>query len=404
MLYKTMFSYDVVLATFDEAGNTTEVSTFATPTDTTPPTLLGNIDISLTFNSNQYDTDFAWMQSNTEDLLYYRVEIQKSGELVISATVLETNYSTVFPSNGEYISITVYAVDDDGLSSVPLTASTQLLDVVPPLPVRDVLAQAGDRTIIVSWVNPSDIGSEGGTNMIQVSLSEESTVTQSVSFTEPIPTEYQFGALQNNVPYDVVLTTFDEAGNTTSVSVSATPMDTTPPSAPQRVELSLTETEELSSTAVLEINVFADQTAEDITHNHILVMQSTLTIVDALYDPMETVNIEIQQDGSTVLVIVSHIDDDNNESNVTSVSIQTKSFSARLNSLVKSVVEAPPLSANCLCVMTTMQEITRTGERPNTNVCDLKFQVFNNCTLLSVFYESTTALVLMLRKKHQPIP
>ena len=60
-------------------------------------------------------------------------------------------------------------------------------DVVSPLPVRDAVAQAGDRTINVSWVNPSDIGSEGGTNMIQVSLSEESTVTQSVSFTEPIP-------------------------------------------------------------------------------------------------------------------------------------------------------------------------------------------------------------------------
>ena len=142
----------------------------------------------------------------------------------------------------------------------------------------------------------------GGTNIIQVFLSEESTVTQSVSFTEPVPTEYQFGALQNNVPYDVVLTTFDEAGNTTEVSVAATPMDTTAPSAPRRVELSLTETEELSSTAILEINVFADQTAEDITHNHILVMQSTLTIVDALYDPTADVNIEIQQDGSTVLV------------------------------------------------------------------------------------------------------
>ena len=341
--------YDVVLTTFDEAGNTTSVSVAATPMDTVPPTLLGNIDISLTFNLNQYDTAFTWPQSNTEDLSYYKIEIQKSGELVISATVLETNYSTVFPSNGEYISITVYAVDDDGLSSVPLTASTQLLDVVPPLPVRDVLAQAGDRTINVSWVNPNDIGLIGGTNIIRVFLSEESTVTHSVSFEEPVPTEYQFGALQNNVSYDVVLTTIDEAGNTTKVSTFATPMDTTPPSAPQRVELSLTETEELSSTAVLEINVFADQTAEDITHNHILVMQSTSTLVDAFYNPTAEINIEIQQDGSTVLVVVSHIDDDNNESSVTSVSIQTKSLSARLNSLVKSAVETPPLSAIVVC-------------------------------------------------------
>ena len=222
-------------------------------------------------------------------------------------------------------------------------------DVVSPLPVRDVVAQAGDRTINVSWANPSDIGSEGGTNMVTVSLSEESSVIQSVSFEEPVPTEYQFGALQNNVPYDVVLTTFDEAGNTASVSVSATPMDTTPPSAPRRVELSLTETEELSSTAVLEINVFADQTAEDITHNHILVMQSTSTLVDALYNPTADVNIEIQQDGSTVLVIVSHIDDDNNESSAISVSIQTESFSARLNSLVKSVVGSSTFVRNC-CV------------------------------------------------------
>ena len=225
----------------DAAGNisTTPLVIYATPTDTTPPTLLGSIDISLTLNLNQYDTDFTWQQSNADDLSYYKIEIQKSEELVLSATTLETNYSAVFPSNGEYISITVYAVDDNGLLSVPLTASTQLLDVVPPLPVRDVVAQAGDRVINVSWVNPDDIGSEGGTNMVKVSLSEESSVIQSASFTEPVPTEYQFGALQNNVPYDVVLTTFDEAGNTTSVSVSATPTDTTPPSAPQRVEFFL---------------------------------------------------------------------------------------------------------------------------------------------------------------------
>ena len=294
--------------------------------DVVPPTLLGSIDISLTLDFDQYDTDFAWTQSDADDLSHYIVEIRKSGELVLSATTLETNYSAVFPSNGEYISITVYAVDDNGLLSVPLTASTQLLDVVPPLPVRDVVAQAGDRVINVSWVNPSDIGSEGGTNMVKVSLSEESSVIQSASFTEPVPTEYQFGALQNNVPYDVVLTTFDEAGNTTSVSVSATPMDTIPPSAPRRVEFSLTESEELSTTAVLEVYVFADQTADDITHNHILVMQGTSTLVNALYDPTADINIEIQQDGSTVLVVVSHIDDDNNESNVTSVSIQTENL------------------------------------------------------------------------------
>ena len=124
--------YDVVLTTFDEAGNTTSVSVSATPMDTVPPTLLGNIDISLTLNLNQYDTDFTWQQSNAEDLSHYRVEIRKSGELVLSATTFETNYSAVFPSNGEYISITIYAVDDNELLSEPLTASTQLLDVVPP--------------------------------------------------------------------------------------------------------------------------------------------------------------------------------------------------------------------------------------------------------------------------------
>ena len=145
----------------DAAGNisTTPLVIYATPMDTTPPTLFGNIDISLTLNLNQYDTDFTWPQSNAEDLSYYKVEVQKSEELVLSTTILETNYSAVFPSNGEYISITVYAVDDDGLLSEPLTASTQLLDVVPPLPVRDVVAQAGDRVINISWVNPNDTGS-----------------------------------------------------------------------------------------------------------------------------------------------------------------------------------------------------------------------------------------------------
>ena len=275
----------MVLATFDEAGNTTSVSVAATPTDTTSPTLLGNIDISLTLDLNQYDTDFTWPQSNAEDLSYYKVEIQKSGELALSTTTVETNYSAVFPSNGENILITVYAVDDDGLSSVPLTASTQLLDVVPPLPVRDVVAQAGDRTINVSWVNPDDIGLIGGTNMLRVSLLRESSVVQSATFGDPIPTEYQFDALQNNVPYRVVLATFDEAGNTTEVSTFATPTDTTAPSAPSRVELSITESEELSSTGILVVNVYADQTADDITHNHILVMQSTSTLVDAFYNP-----------------------------------------------------------------------------------------------------------------------
>jgi hypothetical protein len=99
-------------------------------------------------------------------------------------------------------------------------------DTTPPGVASDLAASPGDRQVSLSWTNPTD----SDFHHVEITYTNGSLQTLTVNKTADPNNSKVITDLTNGEEYTFAVKTVDAAGNKSSeVSVSATPVDTTPP-------------------------------------------------------------------------------------------------------------------------------------------------------------------------------
>jgi hypothetical protein len=231
--------YTYVVTAFDAAGNHTDsppgtVTTTAAP-DTSPPTAPGTPAATSVGATN---ATISWTRSS-DDVGVARYDVSRDGTVVGSVSQPASGDPT-FSESGLTASTTysyvVTAFDAAGnhTDSPPGSVTTAATaDTTPPTaPGTPAATTVGSTSATISWTRSTD-----DVGVTRYDVSRDGTVVGSAP--QPVSGDPTFSdsGLTASTTYSYVVTAFDAAGNHTdspagSVTTTAAPPDTTPPSKP----------------------------------------------------------------------------------------------------------------------------------------------------------------------------
>ncbi|MCY7302011.1 MAG: Ig-like domain-containing protein [Thermoleophilia bacterium] len=201
----------------DSAGNTGTLAFDITVRDTTPPSINAP-DASLTA------TDTAGIARTDPAIASYLAGISAS-DLVSTPTVTTTTPEQL-PIGITKIVVTARdAAGNQAQRTVTLTIlepgkKAPTPDFTPPGPVRNPKAAAGDRKIVLTWVNPTAADLE----VVRITRTAVGSTAETTVYSSLKPAFTSRG-LKNGVAYRFVIVALDKAGNSSSpVVVTATPV------------------------------------------------------------------------------------------------------------------------------------------------------------------------------------
>lgn len=201
------------------------------PADTTPPkevtelkAEIGDKSVTLTWK-NPEDSDFSSTQitfTPEVDGITQPITVEGKSSQTSTTTIDGLEYDT------EY-SFTLKTIDKKQNQSQGVQIKATPTDKIPPEKIETITTVAGDKSVTLSWTNPSASDFEG----IQI------TFTPEVSYIpQPLVVRGEanktanttISGLQNDTTYTFKLTAFDKVGNKSeTVFVKASPCDKTPP-------------------------------------------------------------------------------------------------------------------------------------------------------------------------------
>ncbi len=232
---KNGVEYTFTLVALDKNQNKSKsVSIKATPkepADTTPPkevtelkAEIGDKSVTLTWK-NPYDSDFMSTQITFTpriDGVTQPITVEGKSSQTSTTTIDGLEYDT------EY-SFTLKTIDKKQNQSQGVQIKATPTDKIPPEKIETITTVAGDKSVTLSWTNPSASDFEG----IQITFTPEvSYIPQPLVVRgEPNKTsDTTISGLQNDTTYTFKLTAFDKVGNKSeTVFVKASPCDKTPP-------------------------------------------------------------------------------------------------------------------------------------------------------------------------------
>ena len=214
----------------NESGTSNEAS--ATPLDTTPPAA----PTGLVATAGDGTVSLDWTDNAEPDLASYNVNrsVVAGGPYTQVATGGGvSSYTDTGLINGTTYYYVVTAVDTAGNESAnsnETSATPQAPDTTPPAAPTGLAATAGDGTVSLDWADNAepDLASYD----VRRSTVAGGPYTQIASGVAV--SAYADNAVTNGTTYYYVVTAVDTSGNESSASnqASATPLDTTPPTAP----------------------------------------------------------------------------------------------------------------------------------------------------------------------------
>lgn len=205
--------------------------------DTTPPDVVSNVSVTVGNNSvliewmNPIDNDFEKVRirytptvNNIPQPIYLKGEAGKKAQLCIDNLKNDIEYTF-------YLA----AVDTNNNTSDEIIVKTiprAPVDTTPPAVITDLTATPGDKSVLLSWKNPSD------EDFVKVEVTFE---PEDQDITQPIYLKGDAGEissicienLENNIEYTFYITGIDSNNNKSeTVSIESTPkepVDETPP-------------------------------------------------------------------------------------------------------------------------------------------------------------------------------
>jgi Leucine-rich repeat (LRR) protein len=249
---------------------------------------------------------FAVNAGGTASTYYW---YQDSVEIHVSAdTFLALNNVQIYDAGEYYCRVTNSIATELILYSHPLNLS--VIDTTAPAVPEQLMAEAGDRLIRLSWQANTDPDSVYY-RIFMDTLPQPLVVVDSTNGIDD--TSKVFTGLTNNVTYYIRLTAMDWSGNQSgfSLEVQATPVyiDSIPPAAPKNLsgvpgDSSVTLTwHSVSDTGLIYYRVYMDT------------MANPLSVIDSTSDYADTsLTISGLRDNSTYFCRVTAVDNHNNES------------------------------------------------------------------------------------------
>ncbi len=154
----TLYHFSVSSADAMFNGATSTDQTFTTLADSTPPSNVGNLNVS---PGNAQNT-LSW--TNPGDADFSGVRIQRStashpANPNAGTNVYDGNGSTTIDAglvNGTTYYYTAFAYDNSGNFASGAIGSGTPFDAVPPGPISNFAVTAGDAQNALSWINPGD--------------------------------------------------------------------------------------------------------------------------------------------------------------------------------------------------------------------------------------------------------
>lgn len=261
-------TYDIAIAAYDYAGNSSALSTpisgTAYPSDTTPNDNTAPFPPSIiSATSDSGSVKITWNPSASADVAGYNV--YKSSDNGVSWTKLtaaplstevtsytDTNVITcpAYPyiykvtaidcvPNEDFASaMNIYGTGDP-MSGSPLGANTYPSDTIPPSDPSSFQAAAGDSEVYLSWINPTESDFAGVRIMVKYFLGDPNYSTfpankddgelvyQTNLDSRPEAKNpgqsltYRHGGLVNNTRYNYRAFSYDRCGNFSAGAVSA---------------------------------------------------------------------------------------------------------------------------------------------------------------------------------------
>jgi YD repeat-containing protein len=203
-----------VTYTLDAAGNRTSVVTNGP--DATAPSVPAALSAT---RASATQVNLSWnaaTDSGGSGLAGYIV--YRGGTQI--ATTAGTSYSdTNITSNQPY---TVAAYDNAGNTSAQSSSATPLDNIAPSVPAGLTATRASAAQVNLAWSAATDTGGSGLAGYVVYRSGTQIATTGSTSYSDTNAT--------SNLPYTVAA--YDNAGNTSAQSGSATPVDNIAPSTP----------------------------------------------------------------------------------------------------------------------------------------------------------------------------
>jgi len=219
--------YTFKIRALNSKGLGAERTATATPVDTTEvPSEVSNLDatsidaaVTLTWNEP--------LDNGGSNITGYEVT---RDDWVTTIPLAETVFTYTFTSltYGEEYEFKVRAVNAKGAGAEISIIRAPLDPRTAPSDVLNLQATPGDRTVTITWTQPTNSGGADITGYKIMTNDNESTIVTK------LPTEFThtFNGLTNDTEYEFKVWATNAKGAGTSSSVSATPVDLSAPTAP----------------------------------------------------------------------------------------------------------------------------------------------------------------------------
>ncbi|MDN5852026.1 MAG: hypothetical protein L0K86_04115, partial [Actinomycetia bacterium] len=230
--------YKYTLVAQDKAGNKSAPtdSKSATPADTSDPAQPEGLEVT----EEGGTAVLNWDNNTDPDFGYYKVyrsinnpNVDVSGNPIKSG-LTESTFTDEDVANGSTYHYRVVAVDgNDNSSEASEIASITIGDQQDPAAPTGLTATGGDRSVALTWT------ASGSDDVNGYRIYRSTTPTVDISPANLVTgvdevTTYDDNSVENDTTYYYAVVAVDQAGNESpsSVIASATPTDTTAPSAP----------------------------------------------------------------------------------------------------------------------------------------------------------------------------
>lgn len=229
-------AYSYTLRAVDKAGNVSQPSAaaLATPVDESAPAAPQNLDAE----AAEGRITVTWSPNGESDLDTYVLYRSVGGAEPAKAATIQAgthSYADEDVSEGSSYAYTLVAVDKAGNPSAPSKPATATLaDTTAPEAPRNLVAEAGDGEVSLSW----DANTESDLAEYRI-LRDDEEIAVVAAGTEA----YVDGTVTNGTSYDYHVVAVDEAANESQPSgkASAEPTDQTAPAAPTSLTATASE-------------------------------------------------------------------------------------------------------------------------------------------------------------------